>query len=288
MLPTDRLRKVLKPAAPPTDKPFATAYHDGRRRIVAAVDQLSRGGGLGQGCRWPTPACWCPSLWSSMPIRQPTLPGCIVLPLPSADPPDGIWLDVTRCTDLWGNEQVLLGDLQGRHGRAGFRSCAALADTPGAAHAVARFGGAGGIVVPPGCPAGNSKLTYHGSEAAGEDVGGLRRVGFETIDNLMGAPRSQLALRFGPGSGRGLDQLVGLLFKPIDPVHQEDAIDRRLPFVETISTPEAICIAIDRLVDLVCQYLAAGGLGRPPMIPKSPSSIIFPFVFSGWNQLDSR
>lgn len=45
----DRARKALKAAAPPGDRPFATAFHDGRRRIVAAVDLAARAEGLAPG-----------------------------------------------------------------------------------------------------------------------------------------------------------------------------------------------------------------------------------------------
>lgn len=47
--PTDRLRRTLRHSAPPTDRPFVTALHDGRRRIVAAVDMAARAVGLAPG-----------------------------------------------------------------------------------------------------------------------------------------------------------------------------------------------------------------------------------------------
>ena len=61
-------------------------------------------------------------------------------PLTTSDTPDGIWLDVTGCAHLHGGEAKLLRDLVGRLVAQGIAARAAIADTPGAAHAVARFG----------------------------------------------------------------------------------------------------------------------------------------------------
>ena len=70
-------------------------------------------------------------------------------PMVAADAPDGIWLDVTGCTHLAGGEDALLADLVTRFKRAGFAARAAIAETPGAAHAVARYSGEDQAVVPP-------------------------------------------------------------------------------------------------------------------------------------------
>jgi len=61
-------------------------------------------------------------------------------PLSAADAPDGIWLDVTGCAHLHGGETKLLRDLVSRLAAQGIAPHAAVADTPGAAHAMARFG----------------------------------------------------------------------------------------------------------------------------------------------------
>lgn len=271
VLPTDRLRKVLKASAPQADRPFATAHHDGRRRIVAAVDQFARAEGLTPGMPLAHARMLVPELavLDADPAADLAALHRLAVwaqqhysPLAAPDPPDGIWLDVTGCTHLWGNEQALLVDLQARLERSGFQSRVALADTPGAAHAVARFGGAGSAIVAPSAAlAATRGLPIQALRLPSEAVVGLRRLGFDTIGDLMRAPRPQLALRFGTGPGRRLDQLVGALFEPIDPVQQADAVVRRLPFVEPISTREAIGIAIDKLVDLICQDLINRGLG---------------------------
>ncbi|GGF00420.1 nucleotidyltransferase [Aliidongia dinghuensis] len=269
--PTDRLRRTLRHSAPPTDRPFATALHDGRRRIVAAVDMAARAEGLAPGmalahARMLVPelvvedadpaadlaglhrlAVWCQRLYS---------------PLTSSDPPDGIWLDVSGATHLWGSEKTLLVDLRDRLGRAGLRARVALADTPGAAHGIARHGREPIAVVATGDSlAATRGLPVVALRLPPDVVSGLRRLGFETIADLMKVPRSNLALRFGSDLGRRLDQLSGLMFETLDPVMAPEAIMRRVPFVEPISTADAIKVGIERLVGLVRDDLDRRGLG---------------------------
>ncbi len=60
----------------------------------------------------------------------------------------GLVLDITGSSHLFGGETALLADLVARLEVQGFLAEAAIADTPGAASAVARFGGPS--VVPQG------------------------------------------------------------------------------------------------------------------------------------------
>jgi protein ImuB len=183
-------------------------------------------------------------------------------PLTSPDPPNGLWLDVTGATHLWGSEEALLVDLRDRLAHAGFRAKVALADTPGGAHAVARHGRDPVAIVAPGdALAATRCLPVMALRLPVDVVAGLRRLGFETIGDLLRAPRSQLALRFGAEPGRRLDQMVGALFETSDPVTAPEAIRRRVAFVEPISTADAIKVGIERLVGLVCHDLDERGLG---------------------------
>src|SRR5262249_4124651 len=54
----------------------------------------------------------------------------------------GLWLDLTGASHLFGGEAALLADLVRRLGGQGFLARAGLADTPAAAWALARYGGA--------------------------------------------------------------------------------------------------------------------------------------------------
>jgi protein ImuB len=61
-------------------------------------------------------------------------------PLIGLDPPDGLMLDVSGCAHLFGGESAMGSDVIARLARQGLQAQAGLADTPGSAWAVARYG----------------------------------------------------------------------------------------------------------------------------------------------------
>jgi len=61
-------------------------------------------------------------------------------PLVGLDPPDGLFLDISGCAHLFGGEDELRRDLIRRLAAQGFHARAAVADTPGWAWAMARYG----------------------------------------------------------------------------------------------------------------------------------------------------
>ena len=74
----------------------------------------------------------------------------LVAPWDEENGADGLFLDITGCAHLFGGEAGLLADLAGRLRRFGLRPRLAIADTPGAAWAIARYGKADSMIVPSG------------------------------------------------------------------------------------------------------------------------------------------
>ena len=74
-------------------------------------------------------------------------------PIVAADPPDGLVLDVTGAGHRYGGDEGLLEDLIAQTAAVGLGAHAALADTWGAAHALARNLAEPTIVVARGGPA---------------------------------------------------------------------------------------------------------------------------------------
>lgn len=56
------------------------------------------------------------------------------------DGEDGIWIDASGCAHLFGGEVAMLKDIQTRLRAMGIKARLAMADTPGAAWAAARYG----------------------------------------------------------------------------------------------------------------------------------------------------
>jgi protein ImuB len=183
-------------------------------------------------------------------------------PVVAADLPDGLVIDATGAAHLHGGEEAMLVDLAGRLTARGIAVRIALADSWGAAHALARFSDRSVVVVPAG--EGGSAildLPIAGLRLARETVAVLRVLGFDRIGELAAKPRAPLALRFGPELGRRLDQAFGRLAEPIDPVRPPDLMAARRAFAEPISAAETIARYIGKLVVQLCDLLETRGLG---------------------------
>jgi protein ImuB len=183
-------------------------------------------------------------------------------PLTAPDPPDGIWIDATGSAHLHGGEAALLAVLTERLAQRGIAARAAIADTPGAAHALARFAGPTVSVVPPGgCEAAIDVLPIAALRLGPETVETLHRLGFELIGQLLATPRGPLVRRFGTDVVLRLDQALGRVAETIEPVFPPELPSHRLAFAEPLLTPEAIALVITRLVETVCPVMEAAGRG---------------------------
>lgn len=184
-------------------------------------------------------------------------------PVVAADPPGGLWIDVSGAAHLHGGEAAMLAGLVARLAGAGFAARAAVADTPGAAYAVARYGGDASltVVVPPGSSAALDGLPVEALRLAPGTADGLRRLGFERVASLRAAPRAPLQLRFGAEPGLRLDQALGAVFEPIEPILPPSIPRRRRAFAEPLGEAEALQRAIGDLVALLMTDLEALVLG---------------------------
>jgi protein ImuB len=182
-------------------------------------------------------------------------------PFATPDPPDGVWIDITGCAGLFGSERALLRDLHRRIAGTGCAVQIAVADTAGAAHAVARHVPAGRpVIIEPGDQRKAITLLPVAALRLDPDiVDGLRRLGFERIEQLIDAPRAPLARRFGRALHRRLDQALGYIPEAIEPVFAPQAPLCRRSLLEPIATAEAFAQVIgDLAADLTGQLVRQG------------------------------
>lgn len=185
-----------------------------------------------------------------------------VAPIVAPDPPNGIVIDTTGADHLHGGEADMLGAIVGRLAMSGVEARAAVADTWGAAYALARYVSNSTIVAPvdhkasPLLPLPLECLRLPVSMATG-----LRVLGFETAGDLIEQPRSPLTLRFGAEIARRLAQALGEVAEPIIAIRPADLIEVRRAFAEPIGAPETIARYIGKLVDQLCESLEQRGLG---------------------------
>ncbi len=183
-------------------------------------------------------------------------------PIVAADPPDGLVIDSTGADHLHGGEEAMLAGLIDRLAASGVQARAAIADTWGAAHALARYAAKPALVA----PAGHGSAVLAGLPLAAlrlpaDMIAALHVLGFERIGDLLAQPRAPLTLRFGPQLGRRIDQALGALSEPIDPIRPDELIQVKRNFAEPIGAAETIARYIGKLVVQLCAELEAKGLG---------------------------
>ena len=250
--------------------PALTAARQGSKRLVMSVDARAAALGLRAGMA----VAHAQALVPDLAIAEADPAGdaaalnrlaawCLrhTTPLAAANPPDGVWMDVTGCTHLFGGEAELLAGLVARLAQSGMAARAAIADTPGAAHALARYGANPIAIDPPGMRTSLLPLPIAALRAPEDSVAALRSLGFDTVGQLMAAPRAPLAKRFGATVLRRLDQATGAVPEPIEPATPPEMPRTRQGFPEPIATPEDLARAAALLAERLCEKLQQRGLG---------------------------
>jgi protein ImuB len=161
--------------------------------------------------------------------------------------PDGLVLDITGCAHLFGGEAALARDLLARLAAQGLHARAAIADTVGCAHAVARHGAAS-VVPPKEMRRALLTLPVAALRLAPETVEALAELGLKRIADLIDLPRAPLAARFGE-LVRRLDQALGRQDEPIAPRLPVPAYVAEQRFSEPIALERDVLGTIARLAD---------------------------------------
>lgn len=169
----------------------------------------------------------------------------------------GVWLDATGCSHLFGGEEALLESLVARVEALGFAARAAIADTPGAAWAVVRFGGGGTaqVVAPDGAPAALAELPVAALRLAVAVAEGLAGLGLRRVGDLIGIPRAPLVARFGESLAKRLDQALGHIGEPISPLLPPPVRHERLALAEPVGHLDDVRRGLDRLLARLCRRL---------------------------------
>lgn len=251
--------------------PLVTTAHDGHRRVIVAADRVALTLGLRPGRALAQAQAAVPDLAiaDADPEGDTAALGRLAAwclrhtPLTAPDPPHGVLLDITGCTHLRGGEAALVDDLLGCLSERGYAAHAAVAGTIGAAHALARYaaGERPALVEPGGEEDAVSPLPVAALRLPAGTVGSLHRVGLECVGQLLAAPRAPLARRFGALLLRRLDQATGRTAELLEARFPPETVQRRLAFVEPLSTAEAFTTVIGNLVREVSTALERAGQG---------------------------
>jgi protein ImuB len=260
----------LPPGDAGPDQKLVLAGHDGRRRIVTAVNAAVRRAGVQPGMAKAQAQILAPGLavrpadpaGDEEGLARLALWALRYTPLAAPDQPDGLVLDVTGAAHLWGGEEALVADLCARLARRGITARAALADNRGAAHALARFvanptwltqpGSSGPVLL--SLPVAALRLPQ-------KIMDGLHKLGLRRIGDLTDAPRAPLTRRFGPELQLRLDQAFGRVAEPVAAIAPPNVPEAARDFPEPLTAPEALANHIGQLVEALCATLTTQAAG---------------------------
>ena len=275
--------KAARPTPPSSagPAPFALTERTGRGLVLSAVNPAARALGLHRGQSHADACAIVPELRSApaepdrdaAALRRLALWAERFSPAVAVDELqpglEGLVLDMTGGAHLFGGEGALLQDLERRLAAAGIPARAAMADTQGAAWALARFGDV--RLAPEGRAREALKALPLETLRLSETALRLgRRFGLKRIGDLYALPRAGLARRFRGEEGmelvRRLDQALGLQAEPLEPVRPAPLYRVWRAFAEPIIDMEGVAWALPGLIDALAAQLDKGGQGARRLV----------------------
>ena len=254
--------RVLR--AYPLEAPFAITLKSNNTERIYCLNETAERLGLTRGMSFADARAFCPDL-----ISQPARPDLDArflamlrrwatryCPWVGRDGTDGLVLDVTGSTHLWGGEAEMLAEIRARAMRSGLTLRLGCAETRGAAWAFAHYGSYQKGAVP-----SLESLPVAALRLAPDTVTALERLGLRTIGDLASAARAPLARRFGPELMLRLDQAMGHVPEPVTPDRDPPTYATRMSLPEPIGLAEDVMGIITRLLAPLCAKLDVHDMG---------------------------
>jgi len=287
---------------------FAVVAEDGPRPVLASLSAEAEAAGLVPGQPLREAQALCPDLRTA--TQQPAADAGFLRalarwadrfsPLVACDGAAGLMLDITGCAHLFGGEAEQARALVEAATDIGLSARCGIADTPGAAWALARFAGRGAApgrsgdaieqearatraraakrgawqrragpgaaapvtIAPPGqLHAALAPLPVAALRISAEMAADLGRLGLRRIGDLAGQPRAALGRRFGPALMQRLDQALGAVPEPVSAVAPPPPTAVRLSLPEPIGLLDDMREGAARLLARLCARLAERGEG---------------------------
>lgn len=271
----NRERAASGGAPQPDDQPFALVGSDARGLKLTAVNVRSLRDGLVTGLSLADARAICPHLLTAPAAPDKDAGALLALarwssrysPTLNVDGDDGLWLDITGVSHLFGGERDLLADLAMRLARARFTARLGSAETLGGAHALAHFASPSPCIAPPGkIESALAALPVEALRLEPATTQLLRRLGLKRIGQLIDLPRASLERRFHSKQAAQtvllrLDQALGRRDEKRASLLPAPDFVVRLPFAEPLITHDGVIAGLDHLAAELCQTLARAGCG---------------------------
>lgn len=251
----------------PVDGPFALTLRQSNTNRIYCLNHAAERQGLHRGMSNSDARAFCPDLQSrpADPLADQRFQRALArwavryCPWVGREGADGLVLDVTGSTHLWDSEAAMLDDMRQRLARAQLSVRIGMADTRGAAWALAHH--CEGIAAPGMALDRIGKLPVAALRLEEQTSIALQRLGVRYISDLHVLPRATVTRRFGADVLLRLDQAVGGQAEQISPLAEAPHYGVRLTLPEPIGLSPDVMAAAARLLDQLCAKLKAQEMG---------------------------
>jgi protein ImuB len=175
----------------------------------------------------------------------------------ASESPETLLLDATNLAPLYGSESSLVEHVVQGLKRRGFAASIALADSLGAAWALAHYSPVEPFIAPQGQTSEIlAALPIAALRLPLELLETLMQLGVERIGTLLSWPREQLRSRFGSELQLRLDQALGLVQEVFDAVQPPISFQVEQVLEFPVSQREGIQFVVDKLLERLAWMLA--------------------------------
>jgi len=266
-LPLDlRVRK----GDPRIAAPFAIISEIKNAWRLTHLSEAAQAAGLSPELSLPDARAICPQLLTEPcdPVREAALLRALwrwadsLSPWVALDPPDGLFLDITGCAHLFGGERAMAVHTRERLSDMNVISRIGVADTKGAAWALARFKGRTIEIAAEGkTGAALAALPLEGLRVPPKIATDLRRTGLKTIGQLSEIKPAELARRFGLDLTKALSATLGHAPDPVSPKAADPIYAARMTLPDPIGLRDDLLGVLGRLVSSVSGRLESDAKG---------------------------
>ncbi len=242
------------------DLPFVLRTSSHGRMIITAANAVAEGNGIRRGMVLADARAIEPDLEVlddkpdlALKLLKRIAEWCIrFTPAVSVDPPDGLLLDATGCSHLWGGDLSYVSEIVKKLNTRGYDVRVAMADTIGVAWGVARFR-KDTLVIDSGQHIELlMSLPPEALRLEVDTVNRLHKLGLHRVSDFIKMSRSSLRRRFGQHFINQLNMALGQEMEMIQPEIPIEPYQERLPCLEPIVTATGIGIALQRLLETLC------------------------------------
>lgn len=173
----------------------------------------------------------------------------------ATDGTDGLLINASGCAHLFGGEAAMIEEICLMLGDLGVEAYGGLAETKGAAKALARFGGETRIIEPGRGRDGLAAMPVEALGAGGSVMFELKRLGLHRIGDLYPLKSADLAKRFGFAFLAQFEQLLGISADPVLPAATQPVFSARITLPDPTGLLEDVSEAVRRLTEQICRRL---------------------------------